>query len=131
MIDAFIEYLNSNTSGFKRITHAKDQQPVDELEAELPLLGVFPGDDSTRSNEDRTDYIESKMIESCILVHLVCEVEAFEDLRKSLRSAAIGWCASEHHTDLTLMSGKVLQLKGGVIWWQDLYSSRHLIRESY
>ena len=131
MIDSFITHLEDNTQSFKRITHAKDQQPVDDIEEELPFLGVFPGDDSTRDDDARTDYIESKMITSILLVHLVCEVEDFEALRAELRTASIGWCADQNYTDLTLMSGEVLSLKGGVIWWQEKYSSRHLIRATY
>jgi len=130
MIDAYIAHLQEVTAQFKRITHAKDQEPVDQLDEELPLIGVFPGEDSTSSQEVRTDYFEAKTIETNLLVHLVCAVEDFEGLRNVLRDASIGWCMDGYHTDLTLMEGHVIQLKGGVIWWQDKYSSRHQVREN-
>jgi hypothetical protein len=131
MIDALIAHLKCSTQSFKRISHAKDQQPVDDVLEELPFLGVFPGEDTTNADDSRTDYIESKMVTSVALVHLVCDIEDFESLRTELRTAVIGWNAGPYHTDTTLMSGNLISLKGGVIWWEEKYSSRHLVRATY
>lgn len=129
MIDAFVTYMKANVAGFAAITHAKDQAPVDVAGTDLPLLGIFPGDDSTA--EDGTDYLESKMLTSTLLVHLVCPIEDWETLRATVRTAAIGWSAGAVYTDLALVSGQILQLKGGVIWWEERYANRHIIRETY
>lgn len=127
MIDALISHLQSElAASFKRITHAKDQQPVDDIQEELPLLGVFPGDDSTQM--DPTDNIESKMITSVAIVHLVCDIEDLETLRDTLRAKTMGWNAGPEYTDMTLQSGELLQLKAGICWWEERYTTRHLIR---
>lgn len=129
MIDAFIAHLQANTASFATITHAKDQQPIDDIAAELPLIGVFPGDDQT--SEDGAEYLVSKMLNSIIQVHLVCPIENWESLKTELRTAAIGWSAGGEYTDLALVGGNILQLKGGVIWWQERYANQVIIREAY
>lgn len=129
MIDDLIAHLESSTTSFKRITHAQDQAPVDNITEELPLLGVFPG--AEHSEPDGTDYLDSKVVSTQVLVHIVCLIADMEPLRTELRTATLGWCPSEHHSDLTLLSGELLQLKAGICWWQETYTSRIVIREAY
>ncbi|ALO46574.1 phage tail terminator protein [Pseudohongiella spirulinae] len=127
MIDSFIAHLNSQLDQtFVKITHAADQQPIDDITEELPLLGVFPGPDSTQV--DPTDFVESKMITSEAIVHIVCLIEELETLRTAVRSEAMGWNAGPMYTDMTLKSGELLQLKAGICWWEERYTSAHLIR---
>jgi len=128
MIDTLIQRLTVQTQSFATITHAQDQQPVDDLNSQTPLLGIFPGQDSTES--DGTDFLESKMLTIVVLVHMVCLIEELDTLKPELRGAVIGWSPGAQYTDMELVSGELLQLKGGLVWWEEKYSTRRLIRES-
>lgn len=125
MINAIITYLEAATSSFKTVTHASDQKPVDVV-GDIPILAVFPGMDSTEF--DPTDNVESKMVDTTVIIHIVCLIEDIEDLKDEVRAAFMGWSAGESYTDMTLLGGELLELKSGICWWEEKYTNRRLLR---
>lgn len=129
MIDELIAHLQDTVVSFASVRHAKDQEPVDDDDLELPLLGIFPGDEKTE--EDGTDYLTSKMVHMDVHIYIVCGSEELEARKKELRKALMGWSAGPHYTDLSIVAGSIISLKGGIAWWKDIYRCGVTIREEY
>ena len=129
MITEIIARLNSETENFTTIDHAWDTEPVDDVRDVIPALYLFPGDESTEN--DGTDYLESKRVHAEMHVYVVCDISDLEARKAELRAALIGWPPTAAYTDLGLVSGKTVSLKGGLVWWQDVYRTAVTIREQY
>ena len=129
MISELITFLEANTSSFTTIDHAWDTEPVDQVREIIPALFVFPGEDNTES--DGTDYLVSKMLHSDINIYIVCLNTELEALKTELRATVLGWNAGAAYTDTELVSGKPISLKGGIVWWHEVYRNARNIRASY
>lgn len=129
MIEALITHLTAQTENFTTIDHAWDTEPVDDVRGLMPALYLFPGDEMTQ--QDGTDYLTSKMVHSDVHVYIVCKHTDLEARKTELRTAALGWSAGAAYTDLALVSARMVSLKGGLAWWEDVYRNAVTIREQY
>ncbi len=129
MIPSLLEHLGDATESFTTIAHAWDTEPVDNVRDLIPALFLFAGDEVTE--QDGTDYLTSKRLHQEVHVYVVCLVEDLEELKTELRQAAIGWSPGANYTDLAIVSGKMISLKGGLAWWEDVYRAAVTIRQQY
>jgi hypothetical protein len=127
MISELIAALSENTVNFTAVSHAWTIDPVDNLSEKMPILFVFAGDDDF--GEDGTDGLIAKMATQTIHIYIVCEIADLDARKSELRGAAIGWSAGENYTDLAPISGKVIAIKGSVVWWDEIYANRVKISE--
>lgn len=127
MINELITHLIANTSNFTSIDHAWTLEPVDNVNDKIPILYVFAGEDTAGESAD--DNLVAKMLTHVTHIYIVCAIADLDARKTELREAAMGWSAGTNYTDLALISGRVIGLKGGVVWWEDLYANRVKITE--
>ncbi len=133
MIEALIARLRDQCGSFLHdsIEYAWDSEPTEIKRDDLPKLFTFPGDEATA--DDGTSDIVSRRLQREAHIYLVCQIDDLEDLKTETRSAVIGWNpgAADGYDDMQLVSGRMVNLKGGVVWWEDIYTTWRTIREVY
>lgn len=129
MIDSLITFLDSQLKGYYEIKHAFDLDPVEKKRNTLPALYLWPGTDE--GSGDSTDTYVSKRLRRTAHIHLVCKIEELETRLAELRTKCIGWNAGAGYDDLEHEAGRVVSLKGGVIWWEETYFNFIVVREAY
>jgi len=127
MINTLLTFLIANTSNFTAISHAWTLDPVDNLDVKTPILYVYAGEDT--AGEEAGDQLVAKMLTQTIHIYIVCDIADLDARKSELRGAAIGWSAGTNYTDLALVSGRVIGLKGAVVWWEEIYANRVKISE--
>lgn len=130
MITEFITHLQ--TSSLRpRVELAFTAEPIEDYSEELPVILVYPlaygaGD----SIADNLVIQNTQMQIACLLG---CAIDQYEDLLGELRAAAMGWVLNDgdaHYDAMELEGATIEGLKGGYIWWREVYSVRIRIRQT-
>lgn len=131
MITALLQHIGTAKPVFTSREHAWDTRPVEVSRDALPLLYAYMGDESVAN--DGTDLTVSHRLGVTVHIYIVCKIEDLEARKDDLRTAVIGWNpgAADGWDDMHLSSGKVLDLKGGIVWWEDIYTSWRTLRQAY
>ena len=126
MIAEFITYLQG--AGLTPdVRFAFTTEPVEDYSDELPVIMVYPmGEEPSPSSFDNVVIQDVAKDVACLLG---CAVGDYEALLAELRAAAMGWVFGQY--DAMEMSGaSIVGIKGGYIWWQEVYTTRIRIRQS-
>lgn len=51
-------------------------------------------------------------------------------LRASVKSSLLGWEPDGNHSPITYVGGRMVQVKGAVVWWQDEFTTDYYIRSN-
>ena len=126
MIDEFITYLQG--AGLTPdVRYAFTTEPIQDYSDELPVIMVFPmGYDAEASNADN---IVSQTVNVEIACLLGCPIEEYETLLAELRAAVLGWEFTDHDA-MELLRAEIEGIKGGIIWWTEVYLTRLYIRQT-
>jgi hypothetical protein len=99
------------------VKNAFTANPVEDYDADFPVVMVYPTQDSFSENEADNFSIQQQTTRidaliGCLLSDLDTHVEEF-------RSASQGWGPGGNWDDMELVGGNVEGLKGGYIWWRE------------
>jgi len=120
----FITYLQGELS--QDVKYAYTSDPVEDVDEDLPIIFVYPGSFSASPSE--TDNYVRQLISEEVICLIGCPIADYESIRDQLRAAAIGWTHEEYDA-LELSGGETLNIAGGVIWVQETYMTRRIIRQ--
>lgn len=118
---------NTETDRFVTIAEAWDSEPIDGIEGDIPMLLVFPGKDEVEGNT--IDFFVHHQVGRHMQVYLVTNKSTFEDDRDDLRDAMLGWQRNSVYEPTELVSGDLIQIKGSIVWWLDIYLTKLEIRQ--
>lgn len=126
MITEFISYLQG--AGLTpSVKYAFTSEPVEEYSDELPTIMVYPL--SYSASESLADNLVIQDTQIQVACLLGCAIGSYESLLDELRAAAIGWVTG-YHDAMELAGAEIVGLKGGYIWWREVYTTRIRIRQS-
>lgn len=126
MITEFIDYLNGTTLK-PQVELAFTMNPIEDYSEELPVILVYPlGSSGSPSGADNLVIQQASTDVVCLLG---CAIGDYEALQIELQSAAVGWEAGGSYHAMEFSSASIEGLKGGFIWWREVYSVQHQIRQ--
>ena len=82
---------------------------------------------------DDTVYLVSHRMAVTVHIHIATKIEDLERHKTELRTAVLGWNpgADEGWDDMEHLSGSMLNIKGGIAWWEEQYRTWVTLREAY
>lgn len=128
-LTAFLAHVDNKPATVVTVEQAWGLEPVDNVADLIPALYVYPGDDD--SEDAGFDGQVGSMVTQTANVAIVCSITDFEDLKKAVRQALIGWSEGAVYTDLEWQSGSNMGFsKGNIVWWQEVFINQYQIRET-
>lgn len=131
MIAVLIAHLKNACPDYTEIEPALELVAAIDETTTLPVMYLFPGDESASGNESDTKV--SQRVAYKVHVQIACAHAELETRKGELRAATVGWNPgqAEGYDDMQLDSGKLIDLKGGIAWWEDIYTTWRLQRSAF
>jgi hypothetical protein len=125
---------------FKHIGGAAEFDRAIEALIAAPAAFVIEQANAVRDQRGSSTYTATTQtvqvqIGVCIAVHLHQDVSGgadktpLQEARDAVRLALLGWQPSIEHEPVVYVGGQLLEFMPGVMWWQDSYSTAHLITD--
>lgn len=123
MINDFITRLTQQLTNFRRVQHAWDTQPFEDVDAaDMPICLAFVGsEDSEQSQQDSCGVRQKN--NRTLVVFTICKSDEIEQRRDEVLAAALGWQAGPQWYPLQHSSGETRKLNGQYIWWVDTFTT--------
>lgn len=127
MIAEFITYLQG--AGLTpQVRNAFTTDPVENYSDEFPVIMVYPL--SAGSEPNAADNFLIQRITHQVVCLLGCSVNDHETLIAELRSSVLGWSPSSEWDVMEHESGNIEGIRGGYLWWRDVYSIWTQLRQT-
>lgn len=129
MITDFIQHLSASLPSYRRVDHAWDVEPFQDVDAgDMPIALAFMASES--SQESNADSRVRQRADRELWVYTICSTDQIESCRDELLAAALGWQAAPGWDALQHRRGEIRKLAGSYIWWLDVFSTWRLISET-
>jgi hypothetical protein len=125
VINEFIAHLKANVTPDVRF--ALTTEPVENYDDELPVILVYPNDYA--AEKSAADNMVVQSVDYNIACLVGCHIDDYEEVLQDLQQAAIGW-VDGYSDAVELVGGAIEGIKGGYIWWKEMYTTRIQIRQS-
>lgn len=132
MINEIITHLKTGTPSWgTRVVIADELEPPDDLYNMATSLYVYMGEDA--ASGDGTDSLVSHRMDRTVHISVLCQSANLEAALIELRTAMIGFNpgAADGYDDFQFVSGRLMNKKSGVDWWDEVYSTWVTLREAY
>lgn len=123
---------NDTEGWFKTAQTAFDMNPLEDT-AEMPAVFIYPG---YVDADPIGDGAVRQRVHDTLILDVICNVDDLRTAVEKLRSWFLGWEMGEEYGPFRLaftghMQGQAcgpMELKGGVIHWQERYQNNHHTR---
>lgn len=127
MITEFIAHLSGDSDVTPSVRYAFTTEPIDDMTDELPVIMVYP--ESYSASPSATDNFINQTMTVDVACLLGCAVADYETLLGELRASVLGLVIND--SDAFELSGaNIVGIKGGFIWWKEVYSTREYLRQT-
>lgn len=127
-LDALIAHVEAECPALQSVQRAFEMAPVDDLEQETPAAFLFPMQDN--AGADGGDNYVVQNVTTDYAIFIVGPFDSLESLRAEIRTALLGWQATQYHQAMTYVSGQAEDIKGDYLWWREVYRTSVHIRSA-
>jgi hypothetical protein len=127
MITELITYLQGVSALTPSVRFAFTSEPVEDMSTGLPTIMVYP--ESYSAAASSTDNFINQTMTIDVVCLLGCAIDDYETYLGQLRSALIGWTTGDYDA-FELSGASIVGIKGGYIWWKEVYSTREYLRQT-
>lgn len=116
---------------FKAIEAASSINLVESISANCPSVYVHPVSENPQTSQLITGVHQDVEERFAVLIaaqNIQAASEPLEDARDEIKTALVGFQPSADHDYIEFVSGEVVDVDKGVIWWRDIYKTTTVIR---